>query len=208
MLADDELETLLNGGGLPPSLCRRSFYRCVEQGKLYGFGSPTPFPNPIPLYSHSSSTRGARFTPRGGPDTLYMAEDITTAYLEVDRAYKKIEGLAPKVVPRTAPPVLLFSIKVEMERVLDLGDAGIQAALQTTTAELTATWRLRQNRQLPVPTQTLGRLVFDSGRFQAIRYPSARDPDQFCLAAFPARIADPALVEVFDPYGELLGRLP
>ena len=81
MLPADELEILLNTGGIPASRCRRTFYRCVEQGKLYGLGLPLPFPHPIPLYSRSSSHRGARFTPKGGPDTLYMAEDITTARL-------------------------------------------------------------------------------------------------------------------------------
>jgi len=208
MLPDDELEVLLNAGGLPASPCRRTMYRCVEQGKLYGLNRPVPFPDPIPLYSRSSSDRGARFTARGGPDTLYMAEDITVAYLEVDRAYKKVEGLQPKVVPPMAPPVILFAIKVELERVLDLTDAGIQAALKTNVAELTATWRLKQHRKIPVPTQTLGTLIFQSGRFQALRFPSARDPRGCCLALFPDLAIAPSLVEVFDPYGELVGRIP
>ena len=208
MLADDELEALLTAGTVPAARCRRAFYRCVEQGKLYGLDRPVPFPNPIPLYARSSSDRGARFTARGGPETLYMAEDITTAYREVDRTYRKVEGLEPRVVPPVAPPVILFSIQVELERVLDLGNAALQAALGTPPAELTATWRLRQSRRLPVPTQTLGQLVFASGRFQAIRYPSARDADGFCLALFPERVMAPSLVEVYDPYGELVGRLP
>ena len=208
MLPADELETLLNAGGVPAMRCRRPFYRCVEQGKLYGLALPAPFPNPIPLYSQNSSLRGARFTPQGGPNTLYMAEDVMTAYLEVDRAYKKVEGLEPLVVPRLAPPVILFSLKVELDQVLDISDAGIQAALQTNPAELTATWRLRQSRHLPIPTQTLGQLVFDSGRFQALRYASARAANGYCLAVFPERVVSPALVEIFDPYGELIGTLP
>jgi hypothetical protein len=43
-----------------------------------------------------------------------MAEDITTAYMEVIRAYRKVEGLQPRTVPPMAPPVLIFAVKVEL----------------------------------------------------------------------------------------------
>jgi len=76
MLPTDDIEALINAGSIPAVRCRRTYYRCVEQGKLYGLGHPSPFPNPIPLYSKSSSQRGARYTAKGGPDTLYLAEDI------------------------------------------------------------------------------------------------------------------------------------
>jgi len=208
MLPDDEVALLLQSKTLTVSPCRRSFYRCVEQGKLYGLNQPQPFANPIPLYSRSSSQRGARFTAKGGPDTLYMAEDITTAYMEVDRAYRRVEGLAPNSVPRVAPPVVMFSITVELERVLDLTNLTVQAALQTNITELTATWRLKQSRRQSVPTQSLGTLVHASGHFQAIRYPSARDLRGCCLAVFPDRVVSPSLIEVYDPYNELIGQLP
>ena len=208
MLPDDELTLLLQSNTLAVSRCRRSFYRCIEQGKLYGLNQPQPFANPIPLYSRSSSQRGARFTAKGGPDTLYMAEDITTAYMEVDRAYRRVEGLEPSSVPRVAPPVVMFSITVKLERVLDLANPAVQSALQTDFSELTATWRLKQSRKQPIPTQSLGALVHASGQFQAIRYPSARDLRGCCLAVFPDRITPPSLIEVYDPYGELVGQLP
>jgi hypothetical protein len=92
--------------------------------------------------------------------------------------------------------------------VFDLTDAGIQAVLQTDAAELTATWRLKQRRNLPIPTQTLGAIAFRSGRFQALRFPSARDSRGHCLVVFPDRVTSPSYVEVFDPYGELVGRIP
>ena len=135
-------------------------------------------------------------------------QDISTAYLEVDRAYKRVEGLEPRAVPRLAPPVILFQVRVELDRVLDLTNEHVQAALKTDTTELIATWRLRQSRGIAVPTQNLGRHVFNGGRFQAIRYPSARDSEGKCLAVFPERVVAPSLVEVFDPYGELIGRIP
>ena len=139
---------------------------------------------------------------------LYMAQDPNTAYMEVDRAYKKVEELEPASVPRPAPPVLLYNCNVELEHVLDLTNKDVQLALRTDEIELKATWRLRQSRGQPILTQSLGGIVYKSGRFQAIRYPSARDPQGMCLAVFPDLILSPSAVEVFDPSGELCGRIP
>jgi hypothetical protein len=35
-------------------------------------------------------------------ETLYMAEDPTTAYMEVDRAYRKVEGIKRDTSPTRA----------------------------------------------------------------------------------------------------------
>ena len=50
-------------------------YRAVDLEALFGFHLPTPYPQPLPLFSAGASRRGARYTPIGGPKTLYLALD-------------------------------------------------------------------------------------------------------------------------------------
>ncbi len=202
----DELAAALSQ--LPTRTYCRVLFRAVLQAKLYGYDRPTPYPNIIPLYSRGSVDHGGRYTPRGSMETLYMAEDPTTAYMEVDRAYKKAEGLNRDAVPPTAPPIILFQCSVYIEAILDLTLPEVQAALGTNEEELTRPWRLLQKRGGMPPTQTLGRLAFDSGRFQSIRAPSGRSRGGVCLAVFTGRITAPSFVEVYDPYGQLSARLP
>ena len=206
MLPEDELDAILASGGIPGVGCRRVLCRCVTQSTLYGLSLPSAYPSPIPLWS--SSSKGSRFVAKGAHDALYLAQDPNTAYMEVDRAYKKVEELEPSLVPQPAPPVILFNCRVELERVLDLTNTDVLKVLKTSEAELKVTWRLNQSRGKPIPTQILGGIVYRSGRFQAIRYHSARDPQGKCLVIFPDLVIAPSFVEVFDPFGGLVGRIP
>ena len=54
--------------------------------------------------------------------------------------------------------------------VLDLTDLSIQQALGTTRQELTGEWRVTQESGAEAPTQLLGRVCYESGRIDAIRY--------------------------------------
>lgn len=98
MLTGPALRTAL------PSLPTCSFdgvlYRAVDLESLFGFHQPTPYPQPLPLFSEGARQRGARYTPIGGPASLYLALDPQTAFA--------IRPLNPpgRIVWSSFPPVL------------------------------------------------------------------------------------------------------
>ena len=68
MLPADELEILLNSGGIPSARCRRTFSPAVlSKESSTAWGNHVPFASPIPLYSRSSSVRAwsAGLPPKG-----------------------------------------------------------------------------------------------------------------------------------------------
>lgn len=192
---------------IPGQIVESNLYRAIELETLYGFQRTPPYPGPIPLFSRGPLARGARYTPIGGPASLYMAEDVATTLAEVSGISATILSLHPALAPPT-PPIVLITARVSLESVLDVTIEGVRAALGTSLTELLATWRMRQNRGQVVPTQQLGQAVFESGRFQAIRYPSHKSPGKACLVMFPDRITDPSFIEVHDPIGNLRQRIP
>ena len=164
-------------------------------------------PNPLPLWAEGSRTQGARYTPIGSVDTLYLAEDQYTAVAEAS---------APITLP-TLPahayvtqPVMEFTARCVVHQVLDLTVAAHQTQLETNYQELTGFWRELQDAGQTAPTQRLGGHVFQSRRFQAIRFPSSKlRPRGVCIAIFVDLLAPGAdLVEVIDPYGNIVSRIP
>jgi RES domain-containing protein len=181
-------------------------YRTVDYEALHGFHRQPPFPRPRPLYSLGAPLHGARFTPRGGMAALYAAEDRETALAELDQVATIVRREAPTLA-RRIPPVVVLSADAHLRTVLDLTDPTVQEALGTDLAELRLPWR-RAQRRGAAPTQQLGAAVFASGRFEAIRYPSARLEGGRCLAIFTERLVPPAFVEIYDPHGNLRERIP
>jgi RES domain-containing protein len=204
MLAGDELAAAL--AALPGQPFQGVLYRAIFLEALFGFHQQRSSPQPQPLYSLGSPMHGARYTPRGGMATLYMAEDQATALAEAHRVGAVI-GRATGSKAQPHRPTVLVSAVVRLENVVDLVAVETQEALGTTESELTRPWRLAQRRG-PVPTQELGAAVFTSGRFQALRYPSAQLNGHCCLAIFPARLDAPSFVEIYDPEGNVRQRLP
>lgn len=205
MLTGSDLrETLLS---LSTCSLEGVLYRAVDLEALFGFHRPTPYPQPLPLFSEGARQRGARYTPLGGPASLYLALDPQTAYAEANRvhtqAWSDAEGKAPAL-----PPTVLISVRAHLATLLDLTDPAIQQALQTTNRELLRPWRLAQSRGRTVATQILGHAVFDCGNFQAIRYPSAQSSRAHCLVVFPERLVAPAFVETIDQNLNISQRLP
>jgi hypothetical protein len=118
---------------------------------------------------------GARFTPKGSFATTYLASDPITSLMEVEAIFKDAAAI------RT-PPLTIFAVEGVLDRVLDLTGAEVQAALGTSLAELTGDWRFSQEQFLrghaPMPpSQALGMAAQESGRFDAIRYRSAKNVD-------------------------------
>ncbi len=103
---------------------------------------------PSVLWPAAAKLHGARFTPKGGFDTAYLASDAITAMMEVKAVLAGPRGL---LSPPTDPWVLV-SITGVVHGVLDLTDPKVQADLGTSTAELTGAWAYSPGGG-PPPTQ-------------------------------------------------------
>lgn len=101
-----------------------------------------------------------------------------------------------------------ITIRVNLRKVLDITDSAIQAALGTTTTELTGPWRKQMIKGLFCPTHVLADAVYAGGVVQAMRYPSARSSGHANLIIWDARVCLPSTVTVYDPIGKLSARIP
>jgi RES domain-containing protein len=203
MLAEPDLTTALNG--INPQTVHGFYSRCVEFRHLSATG-PYPVPGPKPLWGLGSKLYGGRFTPKGAFEAIYLAEDPVTAVAEVSGVIYSPQ--AP--MPATAqPPWVLITVEGILLRVLDLTVPGVRSALGTNEQELTGAWRHIQATGQEAPTQTLGRVCHQSGRLEAIRFPSSKStPRGVCIVVFTDRLLSPSLMKVFDPYGRLAQQLP
>ncbi len=205
MLNESELRKALPL--LPPRSFKGVLFRAVDLEALFGFHQPTPYPQPLPLFSEGARRVGARYTPIGGPASLYLAHDPQTAYAEANRVHTQAWSGATADAP-PLPPTVLISVRVRLNSILDITDIALQQTLDTSHQELLRPWRLAQSRGHSVATQTLGQAVFDSGVFQAIRYPSTQSFEGRCLVVFPDRLIAPASIETIDQHLNIPQRLP
>jgi RES domain-containing protein len=155
-----------------------------------------------PLWGGAAKIAGARFTPVGGFDSIYLAHDPITAFIEVSALILLPGGPLPV---RSAPWVVI-SVDGILNGLLDLTDPATLAALGTTTQEMTGTWATTPSP----PTQLVGQLAYDSDRIAGIKYASAKHPGGINVVVFPDRIAAVPgnYLEVYDPHGHLAQRLP
>ncbi len=154
-----------------------------------------------PLYAAGSKIDGARFTPKGSFDSLYLAGDQVTALAEVNGLVLLPAG--PLSVP--TPPCTLFAVNGVVSRVLDLTDAATLAALGTNEQEMTGAWAQVAN----APTQVLAQAAYDSGLVAGIQYGSAKHHGKKNVVVIPERLKAPApdYLEVHDPDGNLAQRI-
>lgn len=154
-----------------------------------------------PLWGGAARIHGARFTPRAGFDSVYLAGDPVTALLEVQALVVISGGLVPL---RTAPWALV-TVDGIVSGVLDLTNACILKTLGTTEQEMTGAWARGANP----PTQELARAAYDSGRISGIKYGSAKHPGGENLVVFPDRLGPTSMdyLEVHDPHGHLAQRI-
>ena len=157
--------------------------------------------SPQPLWGGAAKLVGARFTPKGGCDSIYLAYDPITAFIEVSALVLLPGG----PVPVRSAPWVIVSVDGMLNNLLDLTDASTLAVLGTTAQEITGTWVTAANP----PTQLLGQLAYDSGRIVGIKYLSAKHPGGLNLVVFPGRISIAAgnFLEVYDPHGNLAQRI-
>ena len=157
---------------------------------------------PQPLWGGAAQTVGARFTPMGSFDSIYLANDPITSFIEVSALILLPGG----PVPVRSPPSVVISVNGILKGLLDLTDPDTLTALGTTAQEMTDTWAAKPHP----PTQLLGQLAYDSRRIAGIKYASAKHPGGINVVVFPARISVAAsnYLEVYDPHGDLAQRLP
>ncbi len=175
-------------------------------------GSPPDSP-PQPLWPKGAPLTGARFTPKGSFGTIYLATDPVTALIEVAGVFANPH--APLATVRT-PPWTVFAVDGVIEGVLDLTEPDIVSALGTTVDELTGSWRLSQELHLvgrsPLPpTHLLGKIAWENGDVNGIRYHSAKNAGAgLGLAIFADRLAPgkASFLEVYDPHELIEQRLP
>jgi RES domain-containing protein len=160
---------------LPAVEYRRTLYRTIRP----------VFLKPTPLSGVGAKIRGARFTPKGGFNTIYLAEDPHTAFIEFQheslilmRDMDDEFGVRLATIATVSPHAFFEPIGI-----LDVTRREVRQHLGTDLNELAAPWRPFPGPGLP-PTQVLGQEAYNSGLFVGIRYLSARNPGGVCLAVF------------------------
>jgi RES domain-containing protein len=193
MLNARRLETVLTKADL--IAVHGPWSRAVELRHLH-------IPTPNPLWGGASRIHGARFTPKGGFDCIYLAWTSITALAEV----QALAFLAGGIFLPLTPPWVLMSVDGVASCVLDLTDKATLAALGTNEQEIAGPW---QTSRSP-PTQMLAQVAFDSGRIVGIEYPSAKNlGGGVNLVVFPDRLslAPTDYLDVYDPHGHLAQRI-
>lgn len=187
--------------GLPVQPYNGTCYRLVDFAVLTGYDPM------IPLYTLGPGQKGQRYTPKGGPNALYAAEDIVTAQAEYHRV-ERIVLAADPMYHLVANPTVQLTIEVNVECVLNIADPAIQTALGTTLSELTGPWRKQMIKKLFCPTHVLATAVYAHGSIQGLRYPSARGPEYCNLILWEDRLVLPSYIQVKDSTGTLAARIP
>jgi len=190
---------MLDAGGLKAALDsiqpvpypERNVFRCVELSALIGDGSREI----QPLYDLGPRKSGQRYTSVGGPRALYVSEYHATSYIEATGMFTSVAAIAQQ----HAPSEVTLQFRVRLDALLDITVDATQKALNTTDTELKRSWEWQMAMGQPVPTQILGDVAFSSGRFQAIRFPSARITGEINLVIWTERVVAPSFVECTDP---------
>lgn len=128
-------------------------------------------------------------------------EDLRALYTSHGR---ELAGMEFRQSPTPPTPADLrgatcLGLRVRAKRVLDLTDAGVRERLGTSLQELTGDWQFLNGQGEDAPTQRLGRTLFESGRFDAVRAPSKLRPGEANLLVFVKRLKERALATEVPP---------
>lgn len=138
---------------------------------------------------------GGRFTPIGGPRTVYLSLDRATATAELDSWYEFY------AVPPTAfQPRVLAAVSVVVEGILDLSSDGLLSGLGLSGEHLTEEWRIQNDAGALAPTQVFGQVAFEAG-FEGLLAASVRRPGGYNLALFPENFTDASHSVMLDGTG-------
>lgn len=156
------------------------------------------------LSSIGSFKFGGRFNLPSNFEVLYLADHPITSLLEVEALVRTRTELKCFL----KPPQLLISIEYRLSAVLDLTDFNNQNTLNTNLQELTGNWRLMNALGQTAPTQSLGETAYNLQTIEALKVPSARDPNTYNLVIFPERLNPNSYLKVYDDSGTINAQIP
>lgn len=140
-----------------------------------------------PLATLHARTHPGRYHPEG-IEALYLANSQDTAARETG----SVLPIKSRIIPDGKPPMFIFSVKVEVQKMLVLDDH-VLPLLQTSYQELTGHWNYGEL----APTQTLGLSAHNLG-VEALRVPSAVALGEFNVVVFPTCLLRGSCIEVVD----------
>lgn len=141
----------------------------------------------------------SRFCPVGGAyHLIYLAEDPTTAYLEVQAVVRSAH--LPRPLPVALHRYVVHPITVGGIQAVDFGDDGARRRIQASVQELTGNWKdyphrpptgtwpsVRSNHAA-APTQTLGAQIHAVQHIASFLSASAYNATRSNLIIFPTRV--------------------
>lgn len=164
-----------------------------------------PGSGPDPLWPRGSRLHGARYTPKGDFDAVYLADSVETAALEAQAVFRQPNGAL--LLARSNPQVEV-TVQGVIHHVLDLTDDDTVSLVGTDAQELSGAWRCRKDGSV-APTQRLGGVAYRGARIHGIRYASSKNPNGVCLCVFTERLQSVReWLEVIDASGTLCSRIP
>ncbi len=153
-----------------------------------------------PLYGLGAPASGARFTPKDGPPSLYLAQDVETAIREGLQVTEGTSVKPPAGVTRTE-----YTVEVVLTDIIDLRHKSVRLLLGTNATELGGPWRYRKDKRTP-PTQQLGRIAANNVGVEGLLYQSTKGTGA-CLVVFTGNLRSTSMLQVSDPSG-VLERIP
>lgn len=146
-----------------------------------------------PTSGAGAARHGGRFNARGTP-ALYLALDPKTAWMEAQQG-----------MPFKAQPLTLVGYRVRCERVVDLTDSAVQAALGISHQTLACPWEDLASRGPEPPTwEMAGRLIAD-GLHGALApsFAPGTGPGERTLILWRWSDTPPCGVQVIDDFSRL-----
>lgn len=156
------------------------------------------------LSSIGSLRKGGRYNLAQRFSALYLTASPVTALLEVEAIVKA----GTQFISLAKPPLIVLSIYYQLNSILDLTNLDNQIALGTNLQELTGNWLLMNAQGQIAPTQILGETAYNLQNIEALKVPSARDPNTYNLVIFPDRLTNNSFLRVYDDSGTINAQLP
>ena len=146
-----------------------------------------------------------RYHVEGRFRALYTSESPIAALRETEFLLRSDRNVSFK----PAPPMVLFALEYDLERVLDLREPATLADLEVEREQLFAPW-LRGTPDDPRPTQQVAKFAYEAG-VQALLAPTAVPPHETTnIVIYPDNLqeGEPSWVRVIDPEGAFNHRIP
>jgi RES domain-containing protein len=157
-----------------------------------------------PLSTKSSQTVGGRYNPPNQFGALYAADTPGNALVETLAMLKTNEGF----IGIKSSPRLVLSLEYQLSQVLDLFENTNQCVIGTDLDELKQSWRDVNVEGRVAATQNLGMAIYDMGRIEALKVPSAKIAGAYNLVVFPDRLTEDSFVSVYDEDRLITAKIP